>query len=200
MSRIVFIDTEVHRDTGKVVDYGAVDENGGNVHTGIEDQFISFIGDAQFICGHNILNHDLNYIRKSSGILETKDVIDTLHLSPLLFPTNPYHKLVKDDKLQIEDLSNPVNDSIKAKELFLDELNAYKKLSQNIKDVFTLLLKDKDEFKSFFKYVEMKFQKPIYVFWTKESVRMDVLMKIARTLDCKVKDLFEIVDDENDKN
>ncbi|HWQ43658.1 MAG TPA: hypothetical protein VN456_16720 [Desulfosporosinus sp.] len=29
--------------------------------------------------------------------------IDTLFLAPLLFPAKPYHKLLKDDKLQTED-------------------------------------------------------------------------------------------------
>ena len=33
-----------------------------------------------------------------------------------------------------------------------------------------------------------------------EPVRMDVLMKIATALDCKVEDLFETVKDEDDEN
>ena len=33
-----------------------------------------------------------------------------------------------------------------------------------------------------------------------EPVRMDVLMKIATALDCKVEDLFETFNDEDDKN
>ncbi len=33
-----------------------------------------------------------------------------------------------------------------------------------------------------------------------ELVRMDVLMKIATTLDCKVEDLFETIKDEDDEN
>lgn len=39
--------------------------------------------------------------------------IDTLCLSPLLFPMRPYHALIKDDKLQSDSLNNPLNDSIK---------------------------------------------------------------------------------------
>jgi len=45
-----------------------------------------------------------------------------LFLSPLLFPEKPYHRLLKDDKLQPEELNNPVNDSKKAEELFYDEV------------------------------------------------------------------------------
>ena len=33
-----------------------------------------------------------------------------------------------------------------------------------------------------------------------EPVLMDILMKIAAVLDCKVEDLFETVKDENDEN
>ena len=33
-----------------------------------------------------------------------------------------------------------------------------------------------------------------------EPVRMDVLMKIAKALDCKVEEMFETVNDEDDEN
>ena len=56
--------------------------------------------------------------------------IDTLYLSPLLFPRRPYHALLKDDKLQSDELNNPVNDSEKARRLFLDEVNAFADLSE----------------------------------------------------------------------
>jgi ATP-dependent DNA helicase RecQ len=38
--------------------------------------------------------------------------IDTLPLSPLLFPKKPYHRLIKDDKLFSDQLNNPINDAI----------------------------------------------------------------------------------------
>ncbi|SHJ68759.1 ATP-dependent DNA helicase RecQ [Dethiosulfatibacter aminovorans DSM 17477] len=197
MARIVFIDTEVNMDTGRVADYGAVDEYGAVVHTGIEDDFISFIGDADYICGHNILKHDLEYIGRSKARLKEKEAIDTLHLSPLLFPKNPYHKLVKDDKLQTEDLNNPVNDSIKAKELFFDELNAYNNLSQNMKDIFNLLLKDSNEFKGFFKYANMNLKKPRLAFWKSDRKEKDILKLMEAELRgriCENVDLKELVE------
>ena len=33
--------------------------------------------------------------------------------TPLLFPRRPYHKLLKDDKIQTEELNNPLNDAKK---------------------------------------------------------------------------------------
>ncbi len=48
--------------------------------------------------------------------------VDTLCLSPLLFPAKPYHRLLKDDKLQTDSLSNPLDDAVKLFELFCDEI------------------------------------------------------------------------------
>ncbi|MBS1577714.1 MAG: RecQ family ATP-dependent DNA helicase, partial [Bacteroidetes bacterium] len=73
--------------------------------------------------------------------------------SPLLFPTKPYHALLKDDKLQTEDTNNPLNDSIKAKDLFFDEVSVFNQLDEKLKLIFYLLLKNKKEFHSFFRFI-----------------------------------------------
>src|SRR5690606_20809097 len=117
--------------------------------------FIQFLNGTQFICGHNIFNHDIKYIGKvliDAGI-KSSYIIDTLFLSPLLFPTKPYHALLKDDKLQSEELNNPLNDSIKAKDLFHDEVAAFKQKEEALKQILFLLLNDKKEFRSFFRYI-----------------------------------------------
>lgn len=197
MANIVFIDTEVSVNTGKIFDYGAVDEHGGNVHTGKEDEFIDFIGDADYICGHNVLNHDLKFIRKSTAKLNGKEVIDTLYLSTLLFPKNPYHNLVKDDKLLTEHLNNPVNDSTKAKELFFEELNAYKDLSQNFKDIYSQLLNETNEFKGFFHYIDNKFQKSGTAFWRTEKNKNDLIKLLKDELKwmiCEHANINELVE------
>jgi len=38
-------------------------------------------------------------------ILKKFNYIDTLHLSPLIFPQKPYHKLIKDEKLQSDQIN-----------------------------------------------------------------------------------------------
>ena len=84
---IAFIDTEVDPHTKKVADYGAVREDGAILHSHSKTDFDAFISICDTICGHNIINHDLKYIA-----LKTKlTIIDTLFLSPLLFPKRPYH-------------------------------------------------------------------------------------------------------------
>src|SRR5689334_12529630 len=98
MSVITFIDIEVAPESQKILDIGGVKSNGDSFHSSSLPSFISFINGSAFICGHNIYKHDLKYIRQHviDAGLNIENAIDTLFLSPLLFPTRPYHALVKD--------------------------------------------------------------------------------------------------------
>lgn len=162
MSKIVFIDTEVSENNGKVMDYGAVNAENEKLHTKSEKEFAEFIrrgslsSEDRFICGHNILAHDLQYIEDPVDNSGIKYVVDTLYLSPLLFPNKPYHALLKDDKLRTDELNNPLNDSIKATQLFYDEVNAFEALSENMKDIFCSLLYESEKFYGFFVYMNRK--------------------------------------------
>ena len=113
-SGIAFVDTEVSLNDKKVHDFGAVKDLDTGIHTNSKKVFERYIADSEYLCGHNIIHHDLKYLSDISGI-KNKKVIDTLFLSPLLFPKKPYHKLLKDDKLQTEEFNNPLNDCIKAR-------------------------------------------------------------------------------------
>src|SRR5690348_8949370 len=119
MNSIAFIDIEVEPKSRKILDIGSIKGDGSTFHKTSVAEFIQFLNGIQFICGHNIFNHDIKFIGKTltdAGV-SAENIIDTLFLSPLLFPTKPYHALLKDDKLQSEDTNNPLNDSIKAKDL-----------------------------------------------------------------------------------
>lgn len=48
-------------------------------------------------------------------------LVDTLELSPVAFPQNPYHRLVKDYKLCTTTRNDPVRDAELAYALFLDQ-------------------------------------------------------------------------------
>ncbi|MCD8003045.1 MAG: RecQ family ATP-dependent DNA helicase, partial [Clostridia bacterium] len=153
---IVFIDAEISADGDKILDIGAVKTNGSIFHSKNIGEFSDFISGADFICGHNIFQHDLVYLKKSN-IKEIKShPIDTLYLSPLLFPAKPYHKLLKDDKLLTDALNNPVNDCMKAIALFYDEVNAFNALEHELKEIYYLLLSGKEEFSGFFEFVDFK--------------------------------------------
>ena len=150
---IVFFDTEVGVSDEKIHDIGAVSENGSTLHSSSVSDFLSFINKDAILCGHNIIHHDLKYIEKAIAKPIDHPAIDTLYLSPLLFPKRPYHSLLKDDKLQTDELNNPVNDSKKAMSLFYDEVNAFNELPRELKGIYRDLLSDTVEFRGFFSYV-----------------------------------------------
>ena len=147
---IVFIDTEVSPQTKKVADYGAVREDGAVMHTHSKADFDAFVSGCDTVCGHNIIRHDLQY----TALQGNPTIVDTLFLSPLLFPKRPYHHLVKDDKLQVDELNNPVNDSMKARDLLNDEIAAWNELTPGMQEIYYQLLHDTIEFGGFFKYIK----------------------------------------------
>ena len=146
---IVYIDTEVNPRTRKVEDYGALRNDGAVLHTHTKAEFDAFVSKCDAVCGHNIINHDLKY----TPLKGNSAIVDTLFLSPLLFPKRPYHHLVKDDKLQVDELNNPVNDSMKARDLLNDEIAAWNQLSQGKQEIYYQLLHETEQFKGFFKYI-----------------------------------------------
>ena len=147
---IAFVDTEVGLKDHKIHDIGALRDDGATFHQASQTALNKFLqeGKVDYICGHNLIHHDAHYLHLN-GIL-----IDTLYLSPLLFPKRPYHHLVKDDKLMSEQMNNPVNDCEKAKELLMDEIAAWNQLSERKRKIFTLLLQHEEEFRGFLMYVE----------------------------------------------
>ena len=89
------------------------------------DAFVLRSG-AAFVTGHNLLQHDWRVVRATApqARLLSLPVIDTLLLSPLAFPENPYHRLVKDYKLVRDAVNDPVADARLAQQLFKDECAA----------------------------------------------------------------------------
>lgn len=153
MKQIVFFDTEINPKTNEILDLGAVDNDGRQFHSANLSKFAEFIYDYEYIGGHNILVCDLKFLEGVIVNTEMTRFIDTLCLSPLLFPSRPYHRLLKDDKLNTETLSNPLNDSVKSMELFCDEIEAFKSLDEELKEIYYSLLHKQREFSGFFEYM-----------------------------------------------
>ncbi len=157
---IVFVDTEIDPKSKKILDIGAIranvpvySENGVQFHENRLEQLRLFMNKAVFVCGHNIIKFDLRYIFSAVEEAGVRSVIDTLFLSPLLFPQYPYHRLLKNDKLQSDELNNPLNDARKAMGLFIDEVSAFNTLSLPMRITYCSLLEMKPEFRGFFRYV-----------------------------------------------
>lgn len=155
MRNIAFIDTEIDPEKLRILDIGSVKDNGATFHSGSIADFVVFLNDVEFICGHNIVHHDLQFLQDVliNKKVNLQNIVDTLFLSPLLFPARPYHALVKDDKLQSESLNNPLNDSIQTRDLFHDEVAAFHSLDDALKEIYYLLLHDKKGFRGFFTWL-----------------------------------------------
>ncbi|SDF72089.1 ATP-dependent DNA helicase RecQ [Pedobacter terrae] len=155
MNNIAFFDIELSVTGKQLLDIGCVLSDGLGFHQNHPEEFLQFIGPCDFICGHNIIAHDLRYLQRHFGDAEWgfDKAIDTLLLSPLLFPRLPYHRLLKDDKVQTEERNNPLNDAKKARDLFYDELSAFSVLEDQFKVILYGLLRDQCGFNNFFRYL-----------------------------------------------
>ncbi|NLC37581.1 MAG: RecQ family ATP-dependent DNA helicase [Alcaligenaceae bacterium] len=85
---------------------------------------------ADFVLGHNIIEHDLPILNDYAPQLSLLALprIDTLRLSPLAFPQNPYHRLIKDYKLVRDSLNSPLSDCRSTWTLFQDQRQAFSHL------------------------------------------------------------------------
>ena len=170
--RLAFIDTEVSTNDHKVHDIGIVRYDGAIFHSASRSGAVQFLEETDYLCGHNIVHHDAKYLFADKP--DRWRLVDTLYLSPLLFPERPYHRLVKDDKWQSEQINNPVNDCQKARDLLMDEINQWFALSQEKRRIYATLLAGKEEFKGFLKMVGT------------EGKAKDVVPLIRRTYEGKI--------------
>ena len=172
MNNIVYFDLEVSNN-GRILDIGAVNQNGDTFHSSVLGEFMKFISSAEYLCGHNIVSHDIKYIEPF--LKKSYKLIDTLYLSPILFPERPYHNLVKDDKILSDQLNNPLSDSLKAKELFEDELERFKELPENVKRAYFDLLNNNRYFHGFFDFAQYSSSRLSYLFNSKADNISDIL-------------------------
>ena len=149
--RYAIVDVEIGLKDHKIHDIGALRHDGATFHKSSKEELFKFLGDTDYICGHNIIHHDAKYLFTDKTF--HCFFVDTLYVSPLLFPERPYHKLVKDDKLISEQMNNPVNDCEKAKALLLDEIARWHSLPDEKRLLFASLLKDRKEFEGFLSMV-----------------------------------------------
>ena len=155
MNKILFFDLEVGEKNEKIEDVGAILRE-ETFHSSSLKVFEYFSKEASFICGHNILAHDLKYLKKArfNHDFLKKPAIDTLYLSALLFSEKPYHRLVKDYRLNRDHINNPLADSKLVKTLFYDLVEKFKEIAKVQGRIYYILLKDTPEFKGFFSFLE----------------------------------------------
>ena len=91
----------------------------------------AFASPATFVFGHNILWHDLPWLRKHAPHLaiHQKPAVDTLVLSAIAFAEHPYHALLKDYKLVRDAVNDPVADARIAARLLTDAVQRLRELA-----------------------------------------------------------------------
>ena len=142
LNRTLLLDLETTR-SGRIRHIGAIlndhvfekKERAGSADT--LKQLDEIAKNADFVLGHNLLGHDFPVLKSSSPWLQIlkKPVIDTLYLSPIAFPQNPYHRLVKDYKLVRATINNPVEDAKLAASIFRDQWGSFLNFSEETPDL-----------------------------------------------------------------
>ena len=136
-NKTMLLDLETTR-TGRIRQVGAVlgretiEHKGGGPSRTVLERLDEFAASADYVLGHNLLGHDFPILAATFpqlAILE-KPVIDTLYLSPLAFPQNPYHHLVKDYKLVRSTVNDPVADARLAATVFDDQLDQFAAMAE----------------------------------------------------------------------
>ena len=126
---------------GAVCDEASLARARGYSLTSALNDLAALGANARFVLGHNLVRHDLPVLREAAPghPLLKLPIIDTLVLSPICFPENPYHRLVKDYKLVRESINDPVADARQSAALFADEFRALDGLRQKDPRLFEVL-------------------------------------------------------------
>ena len=132
--RCLSIDLEVGKKDDRIHAFGAVRADTGHGYSGGGSaaalaKLDEFADGALFVLGHNLIKHDLPHLKAAKPDLRllALPAVDTLRLSPLAFPRNPYHHLVKhyqDGGLKRGRINDPELDSRLALDLFADQRKA----------------------------------------------------------------------------
>ncbi len=139
----VSLDLEVGRDD-RIHALGAIRADTGRrlTHSGggpaaLLSRLDDFAEGASFLLGHNLIAFDLPHLAAAKPALRLLKLpaVDTLRLSPLAFPRNPYHSLVKhyqDGGLKRGRVNDPELDSRIALKLYGDECEALAKAAPDL--------------------------------------------------------------------
>ncbi|MDX9788100.1 MAG: RecQ family ATP-dependent DNA helicase [Desulfobacterales bacterium] len=144
LSRLLAFDIEVTK-TGALRHLGAAFQDKTFEWTGekaVRSALLNlddFGADARYVLGHNIFSHDLPFLAGMAPELKmlSLPIIDTLYLSPLAFPQNPYHRLIKDYKLVRSSLSDPLEDVRLALSVFREQWESFAQQSENCPELLS---------------------------------------------------------------
>ena len=187
ISKILYIDIETTKQ-GKIKDVGAL-FNGQELHESQLTKLKNWISEAEYICGHNIVAHDIPLLERALGneVFKNKKIVDTLLWSPLLFCDNPYHKLVKGYKIVNDsDYNNPLSDCKLTKQLLIDEFNKFNELDTTIQRIYAGLLSSSKAYSGFLELIN---------FYTKNINIRSEIRNLFKGKICESANIFQIIED-----
>ena len=147
--RCISVDLEVGRRDERIFALAAVDQETGTAFTLTEEdlrstglsaalaQLDEFAETGDCLVGHNLIDFDMRHVEAAAPHMRMLRLpaLDTLWLSPLAFPANPYHKLVKhyqDGGLVRGQINNPELDARQSLDLLADEREALSRVGSDL--------------------------------------------------------------------
>ena len=138
---LISVDLEIGKRDQRILALAAVDERTGaamrfernrgrnRAFTAALAELEEFCSKADCLVGHNLIAFDIPHLQATAPELALLrlPVLDTLRLSPLAFPANPYHRLVKhyqDGGLVRGQVNNPELDARLTLDLLAEERDA----------------------------------------------------------------------------
>ncbi len=159
MNKIAFFDIEVIENSKKIDRLGLFINDTKIATTSISETIDIFKQkQPHFICGHNFVNHDKEFLSKTSfnQIFEKIPIIDTLYLSMLLYVNKKNHKLSKPYKVELNIENQPLGDAEQTKELFVLLNTKFDSLDKKLQNIFTFLLSKSKYFDGFLNYKKIE--------------------------------------------
>jgi ATP-dependent DNA helicase RecQ len=148
--RCLCLDLEVDPVDKRILKIGALRPDTGQfLHFKGKYSLVAALGEvdrlavgATFVLGHNVIRHDLNLLKALAPGLKLLElpVVDTLALSPLAFPRNPYHHLVKDYRLLKLAVNDPLADAERTVGLLRDQRDALQREASEVLRAYHHLL------------------------------------------------------------
>ena len=138
--RCLSLDLEIRKKDGRIDRFGALRCDSGRTMSGTGSQLArldELAEGADFLLGHNLIAFDLRHLRAARpdlGLLKLP-AVDTLRLSPIAHPQNPYHHLVKhykDGGLRRSQRNDPLLDSEIAFQAFGDQVARLRKADDDL--------------------------------------------------------------------
>ncbi|MEI8122175.1 MAG: RecQ family ATP-dependent DNA helicase [bacterium] len=147
LNNLLLLDLETTQDGSRITKIGAVlgaerfFKTGDCESPDVLMALDRFAAGAVCVIGHNVLEHDLPILAEKNPKLSLLQlpVIDTLDLSPICFPENPYHRLIKDYKLVSSSKNDPLGDALLAGGILLDEVASLRGMREKEPHAFSAL-------------------------------------------------------------